>query len=432
MKKILVVTYYWPPSGGSGVQRWLKFTKYLPSFGVEPHIYTPSNPDFNVKDDKLINDIPSEAVVIKKKIVEPYGFYRTLVGKKNSTGANFGMTNSNKTSKIQKIALWVRSNIFLPDPRVWWVKPSYNFLKNYIKENGIETVITTGPPHSMHLIGLKLKNKLGDKINWIADFRDPWSLIFNKDVLLIGKRAQRKIKKFENNVISKCDKLITVSDYLKQEFEQLGAQGKSYSITNGYDESDYEDYKTIIKNNKFTISYIGLLPKISNPELFWRALSEVAKANAKFAEKLEIVMVGKIDPSVQQSITNNGLDGYVDYKGIVSHGEAIQYQKQSDLLLLAIPNVANSKGILTGKFFEYMASQIPILAFGPSDGDVAKIMKDTGSGDILEFTDYENSVKVIKARFENHLNGDSLIEGHAFKKYSRKQLTKKLVDVITN
>ncbi len=431
MKKVLIITYYWPPSGGSGVQRWLKFTKYLPSFGVEPHIYTPSNPNFNVQDDKLINDIPSETVIIKKKIVEPYGFYRALVGKKNSTGANFGMTNTNKTSKVQKMALWVRSNIFLPDPRVWWVRPSYNFLKTYIEENDIEAIITTGPPHSMHLIGLKLKKKLGNKINWIADFRDPWSLIFNKDVLLIGKRAQRKIKKFEQNVINGCDKLITVSDYLKQEFEELGAQGKAYSITNGYDESDYDDSKKVAKSAKYTISYIGLLPKISNPELFWKALSEITKTNAKFAENLEIVLVGKFDPSVQQSIASNGLDEYVAYKGLVSHGEAIQFQKQSDLLLLAIPNVVNSKGILTGKFFEYMASQIPILAFGPSDGDVAKIMKETGSGDILEFIDYENTIKVIESRFENHLKGFSKIEGEGFKKYSRKQLTEKLVEVIT-
>ena len=425
-KKVLIVTYYWPPSGGSGVQRWLKFVKYLPSFGVEPHIYTPLNPDFNVKDESFLKEIPKEAIVIKQKITEPYGLYRFFVGKKEAKGASFGITNSSNKSKKKDFAMWVRSNFFIPDPRVFWVKPSVKYLKKYIVENNIEKIITTGPPHSMHLIGLRLKKHFGNKIEWTTDFRDPWTKIFYKEELKISERTDKILQKLEKKVITNCDKLITVSNFLKEEFDSLGAKGKSIAIANGYDDVDYK-LETKLKENtntKFTISYIGLLPKSSNPINLWKALAKKVNNDSQFALDLELIFVGNIDPIVSVILEELGLMKYTSFKGIVAHDKAIEYQKEASLLLLLIPNVPNSKGILTGKFFEYMANEKPILAVGPTDGDVAKIIRETNSGDIISFEEEQQLQDIIDKRYKSFKNNEAIVSNKKYQQYSRKELTK--------
>ena len=433
-KKVLIITYYWPPSGGSGVQRWLKFVKYLPQNGVQPHIYTPENPDFNVKDESFLKDIPKEAIVVKRKIIEPYGIHRFLVGKKKAKGANFGNTNSSKTSTVQKLSLWVRSNIFLPDPRVLWVKPSIKYLKKYIIDNNIETIITTGPPHSMHLIGLGLKSHFKDSIQWITDFRDPWTKIFNKDELRIGKRARKKLIKLENRVIKSCDKLITVSEFLKSEFEEMGGEGKSYAICNGFDHTDY-NFSEIKKEkkyeNKFVVSYIGLLPKISNPLNLWEVLGELIKSNEELKKDLKLVFVGSMDSSIVEILDKRGLIEYCEFAGVVPHNEAVKYQKFSDLLLLLIPNVVNSKGILTGKFFEYMASETPILAIGDVDGDVAKILEETETGMMVSFEEKKRLKVHLEEQHKKFKSKKNRISIKKYQKYSRKELTKKLAKIFS-
>lgn len=413
------------------MQRWLKFAKYLPSLGYETHVYTPENPDFAVLDANLEKEIPSEVKVIKRPIKEPYVYYRALLGKKNTAGTNFGFTNSNKKSFAQQFAIWVRSNLFIPDARKWWVKPSIKFLKNYIVENNIDTVITTGPPQSMHLIGLGLKNEFQDQIKWIADFRDPWTRIYTNQELMISGFAQRRLEKLEKEVLQKCDKLVTVSDYLKQEFEALGAKGKSHVIYNGFDEDDYrkEDSLAIEKddNKKFVISYIGLFPALSNPSELWKSLKQMIAINPSFKEDLKIVLVGNIDNSVVVDLQENDLIQFVELKGIVSHQEAVAFQKASKLLLLCIPNVSNSKGILTGKLFEYLASEKPIIAFGDEEGDVAQILKETDAGKLFSYQENEGISTFIFKTYESFKNNEVLVSNKVYEKFSRLALTKQLV-----
>ena len=434
--KVLVVTYYWPPSGGSGVQRWLKFVKYLAALGVEVHVYTPESPDFDVKDESLLSDIPQSVRIVKQPIKEPYVYYRALLGKKNTKGSNFGFTQNNKSNYLQKIAIWIRSNLFIPDARVWWVKPSVSFLKEYITEHQIENVITTGPPHSMHLIGLGLKKYFKTNIQWLTDFRDPWTRIYTNEELSLSRYSKNRLAKLEKEVIENCDKLVTVSDFLKQEFELLGAKGKAYTIYNGFDTTDYlksrEKQDEIDNDSKFVISYIGLFPGLSNPSHLWKKLAELVETNQDFKNDLKIVLVGNIDSIILNDIDENGLLPFVELTGIVPHDIAVEYQKKSDLLLLCIPNVLNSKGILTGKLFEYLASKKPILAFGDVAGDVAKILKETNGGELFSYDENEGIRAYILKQYELYSSGFFCESTINYLQFSRVELTNELVRIIEN
>lgn len=428
LKKVLIISYYWPPSGGSGVQRWLKFVKYLPEFGFEPHVYTPLNPDFSIQDEELLKEIPPEAVVVKTKIIEPYGFYRAFMGNKNSN-VNLGEIGSkNDTSLKNKITKWVRGNIFIPDPRILWKRPSVKFLKKYLLENDINTIITTGPPHSMHLIGLDLK-KYNPNLNWIADFRDHWTNIGYIDELNLGKSAKKKYAALENEVLRTADYTVTVGKTLAKELEALGGKDVKV-ITNGYDDQQY-DKLTIERNpDEFVISYIGLLSSLRDPKVFWKAINVVLKETDGFSDKLKIKLIGKVDETVIQSIEENGLIKFVELVGMVSHNEAVKYQLGADLLLLLIDQSSNAKGILTGKFFEYMSSQRPILALGPIDGDVAEILNETHAGEILEHADLDGMIANLKNSFSLFTKGKLISNSSAYQKYSRRELTRALTEIL--
>lgn len=207
MKKVLIITYYWPPTGGAGVQRWLKFSKYFRSFGWEPVIYTPSNPDFPIFDDTLLHDVPKDLTVLKTAITEPYDIYRKIMRKKKTETVNQGFLSEGKENTwLQAAMIWIRGNFFIPDARMFWIRPSLNYLSEYMKTNAIDAVISTGPPHSMHLIALGLKEKF--KLPWIADFRDPWTQIDFYDQLKLSGFADRKHKRLEKTVLTKADREI--------------------------------------------------------------------------------------------------------------------------------------------------------------------------------------------------------------------------------
>ncbi len=428
LKKVLIISYYWPPSGGSGVQRWLKFVKYLPEFGIEPHVYTPLNPDFNIQDKELLKEIPKEAVVIKKKIIEPYGFYRAFMGNKNSN-VNLGEIGAkNDKSFKNKITKWIRGNIFIPDPRILWRKPSIKFLKNYIVENNIDTIISTGPPHSMHLIALGLK-KDNPKLSWIADFRDHWTNIGYFDELSLTKASKSKYFKLEKEVLLTADTVLAIGKTFAEELSVIGAKNVKV-ITNGYDENQYLNQSVERSQDKFIVSYIGLLSSIRNPEEFWEAIVMSLKEIEGFDKKLIIRLVGKVDETVKKSIENHGLNDFVEYLGMVSHSEAVKFQLSADLLLLLIDKSANAKGILTGKFFEYMSSQRPILAIGPIDGDVAEMLAETNSGGIYDYEDINGIIKSLKSSFELFKEGKLETNSNSFSKYSRRELTRELSKII--
>ncbi|NNC49546.1 MAG: glycosyltransferase, partial [Flaviramulus sp.] len=252
-KKVLIITYYWPPAGGPGVQRWLKFVKYLPEFGIEPIVYVPENPHYPIIDETLATEIPKSITILKQSIKEPYK-WASLFSKKASKTISKGIISERKRQNIiEKALLYVRGNFFIPDARKNWVKPSVEYLKAYISKENIEVVITTGPPHSLHLIGLKLKEQLG--VKWLADFRDPWTTIGYHKQLKLTKASLEKHKDLEKQVLNTADQVLATSFTTKTEFQQITNKPIEV-ITNGYDAETPVDFKL---DSKFSLAHIGSL-----------------------------------------------------------------------------------------------------------------------------------------------------------------------------
>ena len=415
--KVLIITYYWPPAGGSGVQRWLKFVKYLQEFGIEPVVYTVDNANYPKEDATLINEVPKNIEILKQPIWEPTDI---LFWKKNKPQKS-GVSNVGNSGLLS----FVRGNFFIPDPKIFWVKPSVKFLQEYLDSNKIDAIISTGPPHSMHLIAQKLHQK--NNLKWIADFRDPWSdLYYNKDFNQLSF-AKNKNKRLEESVLKSADCVLTVSNSLKEEFTKTA--NRVEVITNGFDD-EVLTRNTIRLDRKFTISYIGLLPKQSNPKVLFKVLNELCAKNADFKDDLKLNFIGDISDEVKTEITNNQLNENTNFVGYVNHREAIEYQKKAQVLLLLIPNIEKSKGILTGKLFEYLTAKRPILAIGPKEGDLSEILKDTNAGVVVGFDHEEKLASEILKLYYQYKDGDLKVDSKNIEKYHRKELTKKLASII--
>ena len=427
MKKVLIITYYWIPSGGAGVQRWVKFAKYLRSFGWEPIIYTPENPEFPSIDTSFEKDIPSDITIIKTPIWEPYNVYRNLTGKKNQP-INAGFISENKKQGWKdKLSIWVRGNFLIPDPRRFWIKPSVRFLTEYLETNTVDAIITTGPPHSMHMIGLGLKKNCPN-IPWIADFRDPWTNIdFYKELnlSLISDRIHRNLEK---KVIQSADSILVVSNGMYQDYEAMKPK-QIRVISNGYDESDVQK-QTIEPDKKFTISHIGTLNAARNPKTVWKVLSAMCSENPTFKSDLQIQLVGKVDFSVLEDIKQLGLTDNLLKIDYLSHSEAIAKQQSSQVLMLLINQSGNAKGILTGKFYEYLAAKRPILAIGPTDGDAAAVLTDTGAGVMVDFSDDVATRNAISEYYNRYKSGNLSIEATSVERFSRRSLTGELANLL--
>ncbi len=409
--KVLIITYYWPPAGGSGVQRWLKFTKYLPNFDVEPIVYVPENPNYPTIDAGIEKEIP-KLKILKKRIFNP----QDLIVKKKTSG----VANINKGGLLS----WIRGNFFIPDAKIFWVKPSVKFLEKYIKEHQIDVIISSGPPHSIHLIANKLKQKLD--LKWIADFRDPWTSLYYTQEFNLTSFAKLKNKKLEQQVLTNADKIITVSKTLKQE---LGFPQKTSVISNGYDD---EVLVNAVLDKQFSLSHIGLLPSQSNPVILWEVLKEICQENKQFKNDLRIALTGNVSDNVIQDIKKNDLAENLELNAYVTHQKAILLQKQAQVLLLLIPKTTNSKGILTGKVFEYITSKRPIIAIGDEDGDLADILENTATGTMVGFENKNKLKKLILEYYNLYLEANLKVNPVNIEQYHRKNLTEKLANEIKN
>ena len=423
MKKVLIITYYWIPSGGAGVQRWVKFCKYLRETGWEPVIYTPSNPEYPSEDYSFEKDIPEGVQIVKTPIWEPYNIYRLFAGRRGQKIQAGFISEGKKQSWKDKLSIRLRGNLLIPDPRRFWVRPSVRFLRRYLSGHPVDAVVTTGPPHSMHLIGLNLKKYFPD-LPWIADFRDPWTNIdFYKDLGLTSW-ADRIHHRLEKQVVKHADAVVVVSSGMQEEFKQL--QPKSlHLIPNGYDEEDV--VSTEVKPDQlFSISHIGTLNAARNPEVLWKALSQLCSEDVAFRNDLQIQLIGKVDYSVVESLKARGLDKQTRKIDYLPHNEAIAKQQSSQVLLLLINQTANAKGILTGKFFEYLASGRPVLGIGPVDGDAAEILKQTGAGTMIGYNDVSTAVTIIREWYRLYKSGGLKLKPDSVERFSRRNLTHEL------
>jgi len=425
-KKLLIITYYWPPAGGPGVQRWLKFVKYLPDFDIQPIVYVPENPTYPIVDEGLLNEVSDKAIILKNKIFEPYqlaGIFSKKQTQKISSGI---IPAAKKQSVLEKLLLWVRGNLFIPDARKYWVNPSVAYLKKYIQENNIDTIVTSGPPHSLHLIGLKLKEELG--VKWFADFRDPWTTIGYHKALKLSSYADKKHKFLESKVLNAADTIIVTSKTTKSEF-QLLTQKPIEVITNGY---DIENVAKQTLDEKFTMAHIGSFLSDRNPKVLWEVLQELVTENNAFSANFQLKLIGKISQEIFESLSNYQLEAYCNNLGYISHTEAIAHQRKSQVLLLIEIDSEDTKSIIPGKLFEYMVSERPIVAIGPKDSDFAEIISSTNTGVFFTYSEKERLKKTILSYFELFLENKLLVHPIGLQHYSRKSLTEKLVNLINH
>lgn len=415
--KVLIITYYWPPAGGSGVQRWLKFVKYFQEFGIEPIVYTVDNANYIKEDSTLLREIPKGTEVLKQSIWQPEQmlFWKS---KKHNEKQVSSLTQN-------KFLSFIRGNFFIPDPKIFWVRKSVRFLKKVVKEQKIDVIVSTGPPHSMHLIAQKLKQQT--KVKWLADFRDPWSNLYYNEDFSHSSIAKRIHQNLEKKVLQQADVVTTVSNSLKKDFDKIAKNVKV--ITNGFDTKVLEKTAAHL-DDKFSISYIGLLPKQSNSDLFFRVIKILIDSNKGFKKDVQLNFVGDIANEVKLSVEKYNLENYVTFKGYVPHKKAIEFQQKSQVLLLLIPNVKHNKGILTGKLFEYLKSKRPILAIAPKEGDLDEILQKTNTGFVIDYEDETAMIKEILRLYGLFVSNKLEVESTDIMQFHRKELTRQMADIL--
>ena len=432
MKRVLIISYYWPPTGGSGVQRWVKFAKYLPLEGWQPVIYTPENPEQLAIDETLAAEIPAEAEVIKTRIVEPYEIYKNVLRKSGHSkeAVEVNPVNAQNKSFLQKAAMWVRGNLFRPDPRCLWIGPSVRFLKKYLQEHPVDLIVSTGPPQSMHLIGRRLAKETG--LPWIADFRDPWTKIFYFKHLSMTRATEKWHEKMEKKVLDEASVVVAVSPLVQQEFQQM-TQTPVELITNGFDECDFdgERYREAEggPDREFCITHTGLFAADGNPTVLWDVLANKCASDEVFRKALKIKLIGKTDDSILTALREAGLERVVEDMGYQPHAVAVDEQRKASLLILPLRKEPEYKAVLPGKLFEYLASWRPVLGIGQPDGAMSIILNTTKTGLVLDWEDKMSIARFIDLCWERHLAGGLTVDDADISQFTRRNLTHRMAQL---
>lgn len=419
--KVLIITYYWPPSGGSGVQRWLKFAKYLPEYGITPVIYTAEDPNYAVIDRSLEREVSPDLEIIRGKVPEPNRWLRGISRKQQQASAGF---LDARPSLMDRVLRYIRANFFIPDARRFWVRPSVRILADYLKHDAPDLIITTGPPHSVHLIGLALKREFG--LPWLADFRDPWTSIDYFGSLPLTARSLEKHRKLEREVLSTADRVVVVGEQMRKEFS--GFNDQVLVVANGYDTVDGEADPGLDRD--FTLTYAGLMNADRNPVVLWKVLSELIKSDPGFNRDLRLRFVGSCSGEVIESLEENGLTDHFENLGYLDHEQVSRYQRSAQVLLLVVNQVPSARGIVTGKIFEYMQARRPVLAIGPTDGDLAEIVKETGCGTVIDFQDEKGMRRAVLQLYQDYRKGELKVNPGNIEKYHRRSLTGALAAIL--
>ena len=443
MKRVLIITYYWPPTGGSGVQRWVKFAKYLPAEGWQPVIYTPENPEQLAVDTSLEAEIPVEVEVLKTHITEPYELYKKFLKKSGHSkeAVEVNPVNAQNKSFVQKAAMWVRGNLFRPDPRCMWIGPSVKFLKKYLEEHPVDLIVSTGPPQSMHMIGRRLAQETG--LPWIADFRDPWTKIFYFKHLSMTRATERWHKRMEKKVLDEATAIVAVSPLVQQEFQAM-TQTPVELITNGFDECDFRNETSLESDcmnlcqaaggqeKDFVITHTGLFAADGNPTTLWKVLADKCSKDEDFRKKLVIKLVGKTDEQVIEAIKTVGLEDNLKDMGYQPHAVAIEEQRRASLLILPLRKEPEYKAVLPGKLFEYLASWRPVLGIGQTDGAMSMILNTTKTGLVLNWDDETSIARYLDLCWKNHLKGELTVDDADISQFTRRNLTRRMAKLFNS
>ena len=426
MKKVLIITYYWPPASSPGVFRFLKFSKYLVKRGYEPYVLTVRNGTYPSLDPSLVEEINPGIKVFKTKTMEPFSIYSKFVGNKTKS-LPVGLVPQENDSIKKRIMHYIRANFFIPDARKGWNFFAYKKAKEIIIAENISQIITTGPPHSTHLVGLKLKNNL--KIKWIADFRDPWTNIFYNQFFPRTKKTEKKDFLLETSVLTNADCSVVVSNGLYDEFKNRARRIEF--IPNGFDLNDIPERKSVV-TQKFIMAYVGNFKPNQNIDFFWEAIKELKAEIEDFQNLFRLKITGNCHCKVLECIKNYGISDLVEIEGHVSHEKAITRMLESNLLLFIIPRALNNKLILTGKLFEYLASRAPVLSIGPLGGDADRLLDEKNRGKMVDYDDIKGMKRIILNYYTQWLGDKKLFKTSYsdINDYNREKLTEKLTGIL--
>ena len=426
MKKVLFITYYWPPAGGAPINRILKFYQYLEEFGWEVVVLTTEGGDFPFEDDSLLKEVRPETKVYRSKGFSLHKIFSSVSPKSKKNFVPYGFTDASKGSFMDKFSRWVKYN-FIPDTRFPWYFSTVSKAIQIVKDEKIDLIFSSSPPQTNHLIARKVARKT--HLPWVADFRDPWTDVFWllnnsirwKWINAIDKRIERK-------TIAKMDAIITVGPSLV-EILQRKTDKKINLITNGYDDVYFSNFH-YKKNTKFRITYAGSLSKEQDPICFFNAL-EAIKGNKDFYENVEILFLGNFPAYLYDLVNNSSYKDKTVYSAYTFYTDSLAIIAQSELLLLIVPETDDNKCILTSKLFDYMGAQRPILAFGPVDGDAAEVMKDAEAGEMFDYSDSRNAADFILKNFSLWKSEEAgvQLQPEKIEKYTRRNLTLQLSEI---
>jgi len=385
-KKLILVSYYWPPSGGVPVLRWLHLTGELLRLGWTIHLITPRNPRTPILDNKI--QVPAHPNLHTHKVHYFDPIKLLGIGSKAQSSPQ---SISSEGSALKKILIGIRGRFFIPDARVTWVRSATRMAQSILRREKIDLVVTTGPPHSTHLVGLRLRRRR-KKLSWVADFRDPWTTVAYFEHLQLSRRSLQKHQKLEREVLSSCDHLITVSPAWASELSAIGSQSCVSVVPNGYREEDF-DNQVQTSSDKFTIVHAGSLGADRNPKSFWKALKYISAKNSS----VRLILIGKVADLVKSSITASGLDPITEYLGQLDHATTLRWMQSADINLLLVNEAKDGPGRIPAKLFEYLRAGAPILSISPHVGDAARILSDTSAGRTFSYASSEQSA------LEDHL-----------------------------
>ena len=424
MKKVLIISYYRPPAGGPGVQRVLKFAKYLPRFGWQPIVLTVEGGEYPAFDLSMEKEIPQSCKVYRVRAFEPGRLYRQFVGLKKGDKIPVAVLTEKKPGWKKRFANWVRLNLFLPDAKILWKYRAVQEGKRIIAREKPNVLFSSSPPPTVHLIAKALARHAG--LKWVADFRDPWTNIYHYSELNKSQLAKKMDQHLEYSVLKNATKIT----FVNQGFFNYSEQSNMHLLPNGFDPEDVDDHSENDSNDKFTIRYVGSLKPRQYVDSFFTVLKNLS-LEKKFFRTIRLEFIGNVYPEVRQAIADKNISLEINFLGYLEHDKALKYVMHADLLLLVIGPSAIADKLFSGKIFEYIMARKPILAYGPIHGAASVLLSSTHTGKMYDYKDYEGPENYIVEHYNRWQSKDAYsdYDQKEIAKYDRKILTQKLVQI---